>query len=296
MLVNNASTDTTVEVARVAWTRLGAPSSLRVEHEPRKGQAFARERGLLSARYDTTIFCDDDNALAPDYVAAAHRTLLDHPNVGVVGGKVVYGGEATPPAWFESHANAYAIGEQGPTVGGEVEGVFGSGMTVRTIVARKLWVCGYRPFVTGRIGAGLIGGDDTELWLMYRLAGFKVRYEPRLKLSHRIQPDRLTLDYLKRLHRGFGAGRAQLIPIIEVLQGRKKRPLLFARALLYARRQLRLLALPPTSLSDELRQIERRSYYKAICSLNVELDRRQRRVEGVLSLYATLDQSLGALT
>src|SRR3989338_9632627 len=56
IVVNNASTDRTAEVA-------GAFPKVRVVHEPRKGLTYARERGLKEARGELLAYIDADTRL-----------------------------------------------------------------------------------------------------------------------------------------------------------------------------------------------------------------------------------------
>ena len=65
ILVDNASTDGLVQVARQSWN--GA-MPLRILSEPMPGVEHARQTGILAARYSYIIFVDDDNHLAADYL------------------------------------------------------------------------------------------------------------------------------------------------------------------------------------------------------------------------------------
>ena len=47
-------------------------------------------------------------------------------------------------------------------------------------------------------------GEDAEIALRIRRAGWQVWYAPGMRLRHVIPPERMELDYLRRLHRGFG--------------------------------------------------------------------------------------------
>ena len=100
VVVDNASTDGTAAVARATWPT-PAPAPLRVIAEPRPGVGHARLRGLDEAAYDVVGFVDDDNWLAPDWVACAWEVMQAHPDVGACGshGEPAFEG-AAPPEWF----------------------------------------------------------------------------------------------------------------------------------------------------------------------------------------------------
>src|SRR5687768_534263 len=84
VVVDNASTDDTAQVATRHWQAQAAP--LRVVSEPQLGLSNARRRGLDAAAYPIVAFVDDDNWLAPDWVATAARLMAQLPDVGALGG------------------------------------------------------------------------------------------------------------------------------------------------------------------------------------------------------------------
>jgi len=88
--------------------------------------------------------------------------------------------------------------------------VWGAGLTTRKSALVELGEAGFRPMLTGRRGNALSAGEDSELCLALRKAGWRIWYEPRLKLRHFLPAGRLDWNYLRRLHRGFGASRVAL--------------------------------------------------------------------------------------
>src|SRR6266404_7285820 len=83
LLIDNASTDDTAEVALSCWG--DGPAPIRIVHEPKLGLQCARKRGLEEARYDFLGFVDDDNWLAEDWVLVANEVLGDDGSLGAVG-------------------------------------------------------------------------------------------------------------------------------------------------------------------------------------------------------------------
>src|SRR6266446_6836351 len=73
LIIDNASSDGTAEVAHTFWQY--APVPLRVINESRLGVRFARERGLAEAKYTFVGFVDDDNWVAPDWVRVAYEAI-----------------------------------------------------------------------------------------------------------------------------------------------------------------------------------------------------------------------------
>ena len=86
LIVDNASTDATVDVCRRFVPRLPVP--LRIVHEPRAGLSYARGCAADHARGRVVCFWDDDTPAEPDCVQAAGRAFRERPNAGWRGGKV----------------------------------------------------------------------------------------------------------------------------------------------------------------------------------------------------------------
>jgi len=72
IVVDNASSDDTVAVARQHWPS-GGRVPLRVITETRRGVAYARDAGFAAARYDVVSFIDDDNWVSARPFARVQR-------------------------------------------------------------------------------------------------------------------------------------------------------------------------------------------------------------------------------
>src|SRR4051812_20424680 len=75
LLVDNASAPP-IEQTDFAET---APANIRLVREPKLGLTFARCRGFTDARAPLCVLVDDDNVLAPDYLAQVTRLFGLHP-------------------------------------------------------------------------------------------------------------------------------------------------------------------------------------------------------------------------
>jgi glycosyltransferase involved in cell wall biosynthesis len=76
LVVDNASTDSTVQVAE---EYLDAPVPLRIVRAPeRLGLSYARNVGVAQARGRSVAFCDDDDRVGDGWVAAMGRALDEH--------------------------------------------------------------------------------------------------------------------------------------------------------------------------------------------------------------------------
>ena len=82
IVVDNASTDHTLEVAEAYKEKLG----LQVIHEAKKGRGSARRRGFAEAKTDIILSTDADSIVPPDWVESLIAILIDHPKAAAVSG------------------------------------------------------------------------------------------------------------------------------------------------------------------------------------------------------------------
>ena len=210
ILVDNASSDGTAELARQAWTDLGAPAPLHLLQEPRPGKQYALETAISQVHYRYTCIVDDDNRLAADYLHVGLEILETQPQVGILGGPNTATFEGEAPLWFSAFQHCYAVGPQLDRVGGSftplADGnigrnvLWGAGMFVRTDLWYQLRESGFHSLFSGRQGeANLTAGEDDELCYAAQLLGYEVWYSSRLHLQHHMSAGRLTETYRDRL-------------------------------------------------------------------------------------------------
>lgn len=200
VIVDNASTDQTSSVARRLWPQ-GLPVSLRVVQEPQLGLAYARVRGITEARYEFLTFVDDDNWLEPNWIQTTYEVMLDHPEIGALGGIIEPEFENGRPSWFGPVAYLYATGPSGAPAGDVTERhmLCGAGLNVRQSALRDIGEKGFRPISVGRAGNSLGAGEDSELTYCLRLAGWRLWIDPRLRMKHFLPKRRLQWEYARRL-------------------------------------------------------------------------------------------------
>jgi len=222
LIVDNASTDGTTEVALDKWPH-HSDGTLRVVPEPRLGLTFARTCGLLHARYGLVSFIDDDNWIAPNWCKTAWEVMGSHPHVGACGGLVEPVFESTQPWWFNEFALYFATGQQASAPGpinSLASILWGAGLTVRRSAWGQLHQYGFVPMVADRQGTTLTSGGDDELCHALRLAGWQLYYDPRLQMRHFLPGSRLNWGYLRRLRRGSGVASVSLDPYLSAFRER----------------------------------------------------------------------------
>jgi glycosyltransferase involved in cell wall biosynthesis len=221
IVVDNGSTDDTSEVAKSFWPET-APVKLKLISEPKLGAAFARARGLKEANYDIVSLLDDDNRISANWLATVFEVMNRGPDIGGCGGYNEYKCEISPPWWFDKYKDSYAVGPQASKTGDITFSrgyLWGAGLTVRKSAWIKLQKIGYKFFLPCRKGNSLTSGGDSELCFALRLSGWRLWYDSNLRLTHYISSHKLNWDYLRALHRGFGASSIWFDPYLAFIQG-----------------------------------------------------------------------------
>lgn len=231
ILVDNASTDNTAELAQIAWAKLDSPAPLYLLHEARPGKQYALETAIDQVHYRYTCIVDDDNRLAEDYMRIGLAILEAYPQIGILGGPTTATFEGAEPAWFDSFQHCYAVGPQLDRVDGNltplIDGnvgrnvLWGAGMFVRTAVWYKLRAAGFKSLFAGRQETNLVGGEDDELCYATQLLGYEVWYSSQLHLQHYMVAGRLTIAYRNRLFYDSARTAARLNAYRNALWGKQ---------------------------------------------------------------------------
>ena len=212
IVVDNASTDNSSNVAVTEWRKYQLPVSFTLLHQPKQGLTYARELAIKNARYEFILFCDDDNWLAPDYINIAYDLMLKHPSIGVLGGCGELEFEGAPPLWAVG-LSSFASGPQA-SASGKVKknAVYGAGFVMRKSAFNTIAGAGYKPMLTDRLAKNLSAGGDYELCYAIALAGYDIWYDNSLRFKHFMPENRVNWDYCTRLYREGAQSLEVLIP------------------------------------------------------------------------------------
>lgn len=214
ILVNNNSTDKTVEKAEVFWNKANSEIPLIVVNESRPGIAFARQKGIEVSRYEVISFVDDDNFVPENWIKYIGGKFQDS-QVGILGTTAIENFSFTPDPWFNTHKNSFAIGSLYEDQYSDVTKkgtVYGAGMSIRKEIYNKLKSLNWEPLLSGRIGDSQLSGDDTELCLAANLAGYRIYYSNEIKFKHTLSKDRVSEERLIKLASAFGKADVYLLP------------------------------------------------------------------------------------
>ncbi len=206
VVVDNASTPPISSLLDATWA-----SRARIVREEALGLTAARVRGISESRAGLLVFVDDDNVLDSDYLENALAIAGEKPFLGSWSGQCRPSFEVSPPSWTrrywgnlavrefssDSWSNLATLGETMPC---------GAGLCVRRSVALyylRLHESGKRAVKLDRTESSLLSGGDNDLAACACDVGLGLGLMSKLKLTHLIPRERLTLDYLTRLVEGI---------------------------------------------------------------------------------------------
>jgi glycosyltransferase involved in cell wall biosynthesis len=206
ILVDNASTDDTAQIARSYWKTLNVQDKLSIVNEPRPGLSYARATGINSSSYNVIIFCDDDNWLCSDYIENAFEIMESNPRIGLLGGEGIATSNDELPKWFDFYRTSFACYPQSDK-DGELKGndasLYGAGLVLRKESWTRLNDVGFKSILTDRKRELLSSGGDTEISYAIRMCGYSLWYSKQLRFKHFMTKERLTIDYLKRINKSL---------------------------------------------------------------------------------------------
>jgi glycosyltransferase involved in cell wall biosynthesis len=204
LVVDNRSDEPLAGRIDLSWHPHG-----RIVREENPGLTPARLRGIRESEGGLLIFVDDDNVLAPDYLASAVNLFEKRPDLGLASGCLLPEYEAAPPPWFtgeyeswlavrrlkKSAWSSFSDSQSEPA---------GAGLCLRRSVAQAYLedAQGNRfQLLLGRRGKSLLSGEDVALSKIALFHGYSIGQFVDLKLTHLIPARRVEPDYLFSLYR-----------------------------------------------------------------------------------------------
>lgn len=199
------------ELLQRAEERWSADGIIVIPNRHQQGLSGARNTGLETADGELVAFLDDDAVAADDWL----RLLIDC----FASDDILGAGGAALPNWPSGRPSAtlppellWVVGctyRGQPVERSEVRNVIGCSMIFRR--AALLTIGGFN-VDTGRVGQIPLGGEETEacIKLGQLYPNSRVMFEPRSVVRHRVTPDRLTWNYLRRRTFFEGVSKAAL--------------------------------------------------------------------------------------
>lgn len=205
IVVDNASTDKTKETALDEWNKYNLPAEIKVIDEKEQGVIYARKKGVRVALFEYIVFVDDDNWLHDDYLEKAFQLMEKMPDAGALGGSGEVATDGELPKWWEENKNSFAVGKQS-TESGNVSSrgyLWGAGLISRKKILDEVFDSRYPFILSGRKGAQISSGDDSEMCSRIHLLGWELYYNENLHFKHFIPKERLTDNYKNQMIEGF---------------------------------------------------------------------------------------------
>ena len=201
------------------------PAQARVLNEPQLGLTWARRHGFSAAQGECVVLVDDDNVLAPDYLANVLARFGRHPRVGAMGGRCLPEFETMPAPWVREFDGLLACRDLGDAamISEELRNAqtghneyplfapVGAGMALRRSAVQPWLADSASGQLPDRRGRELTSGGDNDIILTVLRQGWKVAYFPELVLQHLIPAGRTERGYLARLNRGIASSWMQVL-------------------------------------------------------------------------------------
>lgn len=205
IIVDNRSSDNTAPVVdRFIAEHPGVPMVRWFEATPGKSAALTRLFRETTEEFVGVI--DDDVLAGPGWARGMLALMDDQPGCGAVGGPVEnvwQGGMTRIAEIYRRSLGDQWLGEQRVRLDKPGSFLMGASMVLRRpAILRSGWLDARS--MDCRRGEVLEGGEDAELCLRVRRAGWELWYEPSARAEHLIPAWRTTPAYIARLRRSIG--------------------------------------------------------------------------------------------
>ncbi len=173
----------------------------------KSGLSYARNVAIERCDTPLIAFIDDDAMADPNWAEKIIDAFQRYPAAGVVGGKVNPIWEVKPPSWLQGELlHCFAVldwGENDLFVD-ENKWLVGANVAYRTDVLRQ---CNGFNVSLGRKGSLLLAHEELATNISIQSYGYDIMYVPSIKVSHLIQKERLTKEWIFKDAMWEGASR-----------------------------------------------------------------------------------------
>lgn len=199
LLIDNNSKDATPEICKKAILEF-PENNIRYVLETNQGLTFARNRGVKESKAALVSFIDDDGLCDQYYVSEILGAFERHPQVEVIGGKVIpIFPESDPPDW----SSKYTDGILSKLDIGDIEKPFDTKYPVGCNMA-------YRKSILEKVGGFnedlVLRSDEKDLFLRLTKMGTSFMYVPSIYVEHVISKERVSKSGVIKVSKITGEG------------------------------------------------------------------------------------------
>lgn len=204
IIVDNRSSDETAAVVDRFIAQHPMLSMVRW-HEPTPGKSAALVRLFADTSEELVGVIDDDVVPNPAWARGMISLMDDQPRCGVVGGPVTNiweGGMTRIAEIYRRSLGDQLLGDERMRLDTHASFLMGASTVVRRAsLLESGWLSARS--LDCRRGESLEGGEDAELCLKVRRAGWELWYEPTASAGHLIPAWRTTSAYIAKLRRSI---------------------------------------------------------------------------------------------
>jgi glycosyltransferase involved in cell wall biosynthesis len=237
LLIDNASNRPLAQTVDISWHSRG-----RHIREDELGLTAARLRGIQEAGGELLVFVDDDNLLAPDYLAQATAISVRCPDLGAFGAGILEPEfEVQPPAKLRPRLGMLALRRERSALWSYNTTdtrcrPWGAGLCATRRVAnfyRQLVPDLGVTAVLDRRGKRLFSGGDDVFSRVAAEFGLRFGVFPELWITHLISACRLNRHYLVRLIHDHALSHGVLNFMFDGIQPARTDLVRYARLILH---------------------------------------------------------------
>lgn len=188
IIVDNNSTDDTKSKS---CEYLSKYQSFFYYFEPHQGLSYARNTGFRIAKSDWVVYIDDDTRVFPNFVQRALWTIENFP-FDAFGGLAVPLYSIPKPGWLPQDLEIFHINGVSEPCFLNSQFFHGYAMVFKKDALMKM--NGF-PVSLGMSGDKIAYGEETMLQLKMRNSGYKLGYDPELKVHHLIGEHKFKLSW-----------------------------------------------------------------------------------------------------
>lgn len=203
IVIDNGSTDSTHDVVAAFAVTAACPVVYRYEARP--GLHVGRHLGAELSRAPLLAYLDDDVIVQSGWLRAVVERFGSDARIALVGGPCRPRWEVSPPEWVDafreeclggwclSQLSLLDLGSEAKNIPAAY--VYGCNYSIRTDLLYKFG--GFNPDGMPSHLSKYRGNGESGLALAIEKSDYKIIYEPRAAIDHRVPAERLTINYFR---------------------------------------------------------------------------------------------------